>query len=207
MIATKSFSIFETKTQYNSEKKIDLKKYVALLRGINVGGHKKVPMADLKKILEKTGFHNVRTLLASGNVVFSQRDGFPESDEENNSKLLEKITSALEKKFGFSIPVLLRKFSDIERLVELNPFKDVKVTPQTRLYVTFLSEKPKKKSLTGYTSPDKSFKIISVAKDTILSVLDLTKSKTPDAMGILEKEFGKNITTRNWNTVIKISKL
>jgi uncharacterized protein (DUF1697 family) len=184
-----------------------LKKYVALLRGINVGGHKKVPMTDLKKFLEKAGFQNVRTLLASGNVVFSQRDGLPESEEENINKLLEKISTILEKKFGFSIPVLLRKFSEIEDLIKLNPFKDIKVTPQIRLYATFLPEKLKKKTSVSYTSPDKSFKIISAEKDTIFSVLDLTKSKTPEAMGILEKEFGKNITTRNWNTVVKISKL
>ena len=177
-----------------------MKKYIVLLRGINVGGHKKVPMADLKKLLEKTGFHNVNTLLASGNVVF-------ESDEENNNKLLEKITSALEKKFGFSIPVVLRGFSDIEILIILDPFKSIKVTPKTRLYATFLSEKPKKKSLTGYTSPDKSFKIISAEKDTIFSVLDAAIAKTPEVMGVLEKEYGKNITTRNWNTVVKISKL
>jgi uncharacterized protein (DUF1697 family) len=118
-------------------------KYVALLRGINVGGNKKVPMAEMKKVFEKIGLKNVKTLLASGNAVF-------ESETENTGELIAKISAALEKKFRFTIPLLLRTFSEIEKLIALDPFKGIKVTPQIRLYATFLSqrdfqsEKPKK---------------------------------------------------------------
>lgn len=174
-------------------------KYVALLRGINVGGNNKISMAALKITLEKIGLKNTTTLLASGNVVF-------ESEIKNSGKLISKISEALEKKFHFPIPVLLRPFSEIEKLIALDPFKGIKVTPQIRLYVTFLSQKPKSTAV-SYISSDTSFRIISTTKNAVFSVLDLSKAKTPEAMGVLEKIFGKNVTTRNWNTIIKIAKL
>lgn len=173
--------------------------YVALLRGINVGGNKKVPMAELKKTLEKLGFKNVRTLLASGNAVFES--------SEKITTLSATLSPALEKKFGFSIPVILLPFSQIAEIIRLDPFKKVKITPETRLYVTFLNEKPESKLIIPYRSPDDSFEILSINDNAIFSVLSLSKTQTPEVMNILEKEFGKNITTRNWNTVVKIGKM
>ena len=77
-------------------------KYVAFLRGINVGGHHKVPMADLRKELEKLGFENVETLLNSGNIIF-------EAISNNEGNLEKKISAHLEKSFGFPIPTVIRK--------------------------------------------------------------------------------------------------
>lgn len=171
--------------------------YVALLRGINVGGNKKVQMAELEKTLENLGLKNVRTLLASGNVIF-------EAKLEKTAEFLKNLSTALEKKFKFSIPLILIPFSEIENIIKLEPFRKIKLTPDTRLYVTFLTEKSKSKLPLPHYSPDNSFQILSSNSIAIFSVLDLSKTKTPDVMNILEKEFGKNITTRNWNTVMKI---
>jgi uncharacterized protein (DUF1697 family) len=89
--------------------------------------------------------------------------------------------------------------------VKGSPFEDVTVTSQTRLYVTFLSEKPASNLEIPYESPEKDFRILSVSDSEVCSVLTLTPNRgTTKAMDILEKEFGKNITTRNWNTVQKI---
>ncbi len=177
-----------------------MQKYVAFLRGINVGGNKKVPMAELKKILEKIGLKNVKTLLASGNVVF-------EADSNKIDELQTSISSAIEKAFKFRVPVLLRSFSELQRLVALDPFKKITVTPQTRLYVTFLTEKVKDKTSSNFFPPNNSFTILSKTKSEVFSVLDLSITGTPEAMGALEKEFGKEVTTRNWNTILKIAKL
>ena len=87
-------------------------KLVAFLRGINVSGHKKVPMQELKKLLEKNKYQNVATLLASGNVLFS-------SSKKNPQKDLEKL---LEQHFGFTVPVIITTQTDIAQLVEKNPF-------------------------------------------------------------------------------------
>jgi|SRR5579884_2536688 len=151
-------------------------KYLALLRGINVGGNTKVEMAKLKECFEKLGFTEVKTLLNSGNVVF-------ESPE--NSLLKEKIEKQLEQTFGFYILVLIRTAEEIKKLIAKDPFKEVKITPDIRLYVTFLPE----------------------GGELTTAITVSPQKTTTDLMTRLDKKYGKTITTRNWNTVIKIAKL
>jgi uncharacterized protein (DUF1697 family) len=96
---------------------------------------------------------------------------------------------------------------EIQELADSNPFKKITVTPQMRLYVTFLSEKPKSSLKIPYESPEKDFKIVRVSNNEVCSVLTLSPNTgTVDAMSVLEKEFGRKVTTRNWNTVIKLLK-
>jgi uncharacterized protein (DUF1697 family) len=169
--------------------------HVALLRGINVGGNKKVPMADLKKAFEKAGFTNVRTILNTGNVVF-----------DSKQKSVDTPVSALLKQaFSFNIPLIVLPYKAIEDLIAADPFKGVKSTKNTRLYITFSPGKPAGKLSLPYKAADGSFEILKVKDRAICSVLDLSKAGTLDLMGFLEKEYGKEITTRNWNTVMKIT--
>ncbi|MEP7103402.1 MAG: DUF1697 domain-containing protein [Candidatus Dojkabacteria bacterium] len=173
--------------------------YIALLRGINVGGHT-IRMRDLIAAFKAQGFINVNTILASGNVVFDNVT----MDEEDIANSIER---KLLKQFGFNVPVLLRTQKDIQRLINSDPFKDIKVINETRLYVSFLSDKPKSNLSIPYESPEKDFKIIRVTSTEVCSVLTLSPERgTTDAMKILEKEYGKKITTRNWNTVLKLVK-
>lgn len=175
-------------------------KYVAFLRGINVGG-KMVKMEALRKAIEELGYEHVKTLLNSGNVVF-------EAEEKNEKKLQQVIEEKLEKVFGFHIDVLLRTQKNIQALVSADPFKGIAVTPQTRLYVTFLSEKSVHALKIPYESPEKDFRILRVTDTEVVSVLTLSEKRgTTDVMKIPEKEFGKLITTRNWNTVKKIAEV
>ena len=171
-------------------------KYVAFLRGINVGGHHKVPMADLRAELKKINLKNVITLLNSGNVLF-------ESDEKN---LENKISEHLEKTFGFQIPIIIRKSEIILGMLNDNPFKDIKITKDIRLYVSFSQKEVSTELVLPWKSADESYKIIEKTDKTIFSVLDLSISKTPKAMEALEKYYGKGITTRNWNTIKRIGK-
>ena len=172
-------------------------RYVALLRGINVGGHHKVPMATLKDAFEAMGFKSVKTFLNSGNVVF-------ETDKVCDKGIEVEIATELAAVFGFPIPVLVRKSGAIQKIIEMDPFGEVQVQKDIRLYVTFLKEGPQEKFSLPWTSPDGSFKILEAAEGMICSVLDVSLSKTPDAMKILEKAYGRNITTRNWNTILKL---
>lgn len=170
-------------------------KHIALLRGINVGGHHKVPMAELRKAMEHLGFSKVVTLLNTGNIIF-------EAQETTN--LETKIETHLQNIFGFPIPVMLKDFEEISAMAQSNPFKTVEVTETIRLYVSFLKNEPKNQLTLPYLSKDESFQIIEVRGKTIFSVLDLSKGKTVKGMDDLEKNFGKEITTRNWNTIIKL---
>lgn len=174
-------------------------KYIAFLRGINVGGHHKVPMADLKNEMKKLGFENIVTLLNSGNIIFEAISNDIEALENTISKHLEKA-------FGFPIPTILRTSEVIFGLIHSNPFKYIVLTKEIRLYVSFLRNASKTDLELPWTSSDKSFQILSESNKTILSVLDLSINNTPKSMQALENSFGKDITTRNWNTIKRIHK-
>lgn len=174
-------------------------RYAAFLRGINVGGNTMIKMSELKKTFESLGAADVKTLLNSGNVIFSY-------EQIENSMLEQKIEEALSKTFGFSISVMVRTSAEITSLIRANPFKHVTVTPQIRLLVTFAGELPKSTIKLPYKSPEKDFCILCIIGHDICSVIDSSSTKgTPDAMKLLEREFGKKITTRTWNTVQKIA--
>ncbi|WP_025667481.1 DUF1697 domain-containing protein [Aquimarina megaterium] len=176
-----------------------MNRYVAFLRGINVSGHHKVPMADLRKEMEKLNFEKVITILNSGNIIFdSARD---------DVKSLEKIVSDhFEKTFGFPIPTIIRKSETIYHLLDKDPFKDILLTKDIRLYVSFLQEDVKTDLQLPWVNDNNAFKIIGKIDKTIISVLDLSITKTPKGMEALERYFGKQITTRNWNTIKRIEK-
>ena len=170
---------------------------VALLRGINVGGNSTVKMDELKKMFEDLGFTNVKTFLNSGNVIF---ESLPESLET----LIHKIEDRLKQKFGFEIKVLLRTGEEIQTLIKREPFKNIQVTPDTRLNVTFLPEG----SDASFRGSDSNFQIVSAIDREICWLVTLVPGfGTPQVMSILEKQFGKQITTRTWKTVLKIGQL
>lgn len=182
-------------------KKITSKKekYVAFLRGINIGKHHKVPMAELRKEMESLGFEKVVTLLNSGNVVF-------DSVESDVEMLQKKIAEHLEKTFDFPIPTILRSAEMIKKSLSDDPFKGITLTKETRFYVSFLQTDREVDLELSWISADNSYRIIRIDDRAIWSVLDLSIAKTPKAMKILEEHFGKGITTRNWNTIKRIEK-
>lgn len=174
-------------------------KYLALLRGINVGGNKKVPMAELTNMLLDLGFWDVKTFLNSGNVLF-------ESSLGNENEIQKSISEGIEKIFGFEVKVILRDMQKIQKLMETDPFSAVPLNKDVRLYISFLAEKRISKLKLPYTSEKMDFKILQSTGMEVFSVLNLQNARSVDAMGILEKEFGKDITSRNWNTLVKIAK-
>ncbi|NDJ75452.1 MAG: DUF1697 domain-containing protein [Chloroflexi bacterium] len=176
-------------------------RYVALLRGINVGGHKKIKMAELRELFAALGFDNVKTVLASGNVAWDAEGPDP-------AALRDAIAAGIEATFGFPVSVIVLPRAQVESLVESDPFAGVPVTENTRLYVTFLPEPVATTLAIPYHSPDNAFTILRATETEVYSVLTLADNARPvDAMDILEDEYGPQITTRNWNTVLKIASL
>jgi uncharacterized protein (DUF1697 family) len=100
----------------------------------------------------------------------------------------------------------VRKVELIEEFLKEEPFKDIEVTKDIRLYISFLREDAEAAFDLPWASEDGSFRILGKKGKNILSVLDLSKSKTPKAMEVLEKSYGKGITTRNWKTILRIEK-
>ena len=171
---------------------------IAFLRGINVGGHKKVTMAALKASFEALGFTNVRTVLTSGNVIFEA----PERDPERE----ETVTRGLAKAFGFPVPVILRSIRELKAMVASDPFKAVPGGPDVRLYVTFRPKEAPSLSPARLPEPPAGARIVRVEPGEVYSVVRLSQGAgTPDLMAFLERTLGRDVTTRNWQTVIKIA--
>ena len=170
--------------------------YVAFLLGINVG-RRTVKMAQLKRVVEKSGYLDVRTVLASGNVRFEAGNATP-------AAIIKKLEPAFEKQFGFTIELIVRSVPDIEKILKSDPFKKVVVGKNTRRYVTFLAEKPQKPEKPRIVS--EHYKILKVTDGAVYSHLEISDTlKTPDIMKEMGKSCGKKITTRNWNTLQKLA--
>ncbi len=166
--------------------------WVAFLRGINVGG-RQIRMNILCHAFEEMGFTRVRTLLASGNVLF-------QAPTRSRAALQKQIEAGLETAFGITILVVLRRLAELEALAALDPFKEIRVTTSTRLYVTFLRDRWKGMPPEVPTSVD--FRILRASPAEVVTVLTLSdKGSSLDVMAALEQAYGKTVTTRNWNTV------
>jgi uncharacterized protein (DUF1697 family) len=172
-------------------------RYIAFLRGINNGGNQTVRMEVLRKTFEDLGFENVRTALASGNVLFETNT----SDEKILEHEIEKVLPGV---IGFRNIVIIRAMKDIQHLASLHPFGGFTPNPNNKFYVTFLQGTPETKLTFPVTG--KGYTMIGLFNDVVCSVVDLSSAKTPDLMRVLDKEFGKGNTTRSWNTIERILK-
>lgn len=173
--------------------------YIAFLRGINVSGHKIIKMSDLAKMFTGLKFKNVKTYIASGNVLF-------DSNEKDVSKLEAKIEKEILKTFGFDVVVFIRTIDELEKIVKLNPFAKIKIE-KPKFYVLFMKEKFTKLKL-PFVSEKYAVEVIAALDNNFFSVA------RPDIVGsggganlFIEKEHKIPATTRNWNTILKIMAL
>ncbi|HWN08694.1 MAG TPA: DUF1697 domain-containing protein [Pyrinomonadaceae bacterium] len=175
--------------------------YVALLRGINVGGNKLIKMADLREVFESSGFKSVRTYIQSGNVIFETRD----SDAD---KVVRKIEKAIYQSLGHEVTVILRTVAELKNLVEGDHFKHIESEEDVMRFVTFMSAEPLRAPRLPFVIPKENAEILVIRNRTAF----LACRRKPNGMfsfpnAFFEKEFGVSATTRNWNTVNKILEL
>lgn len=174
-----------------------MKTYVALLRGINVGGKNLLPMKDLVALLEALGAQGVRTYIQSGNAVFRHRDP--------STKLVKRVRAAIHKSHGFDPHVLLTDLSSLERAAAANPFPEGESDPKS-LHLFFLSGKPKKPNMDALEelrAPRERFHLGALA--FYLHAPDgIARSKLAARA---EKALGVPVTARNWRTVGKVIEL
>jgi uncharacterized protein (DUF1697 family) len=183
----------------NSRQEKDQITYAAFLRGINVGGNTLVKMGDLQKVFESLGLLNVRTVLASGNVIF-------EAPEEHTAIISRNIMLNLRETFGRDVLVIVRSMGDLQELEARQPFKHADVAPGARSFVTFISDSAKSRNIPSPSMRD-GFQILSVSDGIVCSVLDEQPGVgAVHLMSAIEKEFGRDVTTRTWNTILRIIK-
>ncbi|MFD1773934.1 DUF1697 domain-containing protein [Paenibacillus rhizophilus] len=173
-------------------------KYIALIRGINVGGNKIVKMQDLKTMLQSLGFQNVKTYIQSGNVVF---DG----GETGEEALKESIEKGIRDTFGFDASVIIRTAEELEAAIANNPFELAEPEEFKRLYVSFLAGELTDEAMERLRPyEDGEDKLRVIGKE--MYILYCTKvSDSPLFKVPLEKIMGVSATSRNWNTVNKLA--
>ena len=173
-------------------------RYVALLRGI-APMNPNMRNDKLRGVFESLGFENVKTVISSGNVIF-------DSPSRSVKKLEESIETALPEQLGFTSTTILRSQGQLQKLVDEDPFKGMEHSQTSSLNVTFLKKKKQSSIKFPYQVNDRDYTLLGMYGGAICSVIDLTSAKTPDLMAWLEKQFGKEITTRTWKTVERILK-
>ncbi len=175
-------------------------KYVALLRGINVGGNNKVPMASLRECLEKLGLDNVTTYIQSGNVLF-------ESSEKDETKLTRDIEHAIETHFGFPVVVALFSQSEFEYIAEHTP-KDWLQNPEHKYNYLFLKRpwnEAEVMQAIGPLGPD--LESAEPGRGVIYQSMSIKFFGRTTGGKIAGKPVYKLMTIRNHNTVTKLLEL
>ncbi len=173
-------------------------KYISVLRGINVGGKRKILMADLKELYSELGFTNCISYIQSGNVIFDYSDS-------RNSELAILIQNAITVKYGFEVPVIVRKQNEWEQSVQTNPYTDTH--EKESLCLTFLDATPKvelTKAINELNFEPDRFQIID--KDVFIYCPG-PYHKTKLSNQFFESKLKVKATTRNWNTVLKLLEL
>jgi uncharacterized protein (DUF1697 family) len=167
---------------------------VALLRGINVGKAKRIAMADLRELVEELGFSNVRTLLNSGNVVFTAARPSPR-------KIAAAIEAAIEKRCGFSSKVVVVEAGVLDEIVAKNPLRKVATEPSRHLVAfSASSEWASVKPLLAATWTPERLAIVGNAAYLWCEKGILASKLAPAFM----RAAGDEATTRNWATVLKL---
>jgi uncharacterized protein (DUF1697 family) len=173
--------------------------YVAFLRAINVGGHAVVKMTALRDAFTAAGCKEVRTLIASGNVLFEAPAG-------GIAALERRIRAELGKLFDTPPGLFIRTVRDVARLVEANPFRRYAAKPRLALYVAFLSRRPRQVPRLPLRSVPEMLDVISVMDREAFIVSGRKKNGLYGFPNLfIEKQLDVTATCRNWKTVVKIA--
>lgn len=174
-----------------------MNKKIAILRGINVGGNRKILMADLKSVCAQLGWINVQSYIQSGNLIFES--------EQKNSELETSLQAAILEHFGHDVPVIVRTHQELQQSIQNNPF----LTDQadiSQLLLTFLKEHPDKDLIDSLQNPSDTDQYKLQGKDIFLFCTGkYHTSKLTNQF--FEKKLKVVATTRNWKTVMKLIEL
>lgn len=169
--------------------------YIALLRGINVSGQKKIKMADLKVHLENLNFENVRTYIQSGNVIF-------ESTKTDATDLAIKIKVEILKQYGFDVPTLVLTSKYLKNILNKNPLGKDKNTDQ--IYFTILADKPSTENIEKIKKENYFPDEFSILDKVVYLYLSNGYGRAKMNNNFFENKLKVQATTRNWKTLNKI---
>jgi uncharacterized protein (DUF1697 family) len=173
-------------------------RYISILRGINVGGKRKILMADLKNLYQELGFCNITSYIQSGNIIF---DTSKETDRKN---IAENIKVAIFEQYGFDVPVIIRTVDELQESIAINPFTQNQDFDIERLCLTFLQDIPSTQKISSLpVFPDSPDKYEIINNDVFIWFAG--KSHTSKLTNnLFEKYLATPASTRNWKTVQKL---
>ena len=167
-----------------------MKTYIVLLRGINVSGKNKLPMAELRDLLKELGFQNVKTYIQSGNIILTS--------EESKTTICKKIKKGIADKFGYDVPVIAKTVLEWKKAFTNYPFPTD--NPKIVAFV-FLDGKTSETKIEAKGVNDDEYKIDD---DLVYIYCPSTFAKTKLSNNLFERKLKVTATTRNYNTTIKL---
>ncbi|MEO9512530.1 MAG: DUF1697 domain-containing protein [Flavobacteriaceae bacterium] len=172
-----------------------MKTYIALLRGINVSGQKKIKMVDLKKTLENKGLKNVKTYIQSGNISFRYA-------ESNPNLLQDKVQDAILEDFGFDVPTLIVEGDALEKILKANPFKSE--VEEYSLYFVLLKEKPDQILVDEFNALDFVHEDFHITNTCVYLCCKNGYGNAKLNNNLVERKLKVQATTRNLKTMKKL---
>jgi uncharacterized protein (DUF1697 family) len=174
-----------------------MSRWIALLRGINVGGHNKIPMAELRDVCSDMSWQDVATYIQSGNILFSANGSM--------ANLEKALTEAIASHFGHRIHVIVRPAAAWPLYIRINPFPEASESEPNRVMLA-LSKRPLPpdvaENLNQYTA---SGELIAQRTDSLWIHYASGSAKSRVTPALLDRLAGSPVTTRNWRTVLKIN--
>lgn len=170
--------------------------YLALLRGINLGGKNKIPMKDLAQTFVRVGCGDVRTYIQSGNVVFT-------ADSDAAEAIPAGVTAAIAERFGYQVPVLLRSTDQLREAVRNNPFV-ASGAPEGALHVMFLAGPPEPHRVDTLDRDRSQPDEFAVRGQEVYLWLPNGVAHSRLTNGYFDSKLATTSTSRNWRTVLKL---
>ncbi len=174
-----------------------MKTYIALLRGINVSGQKKIPMAELRELLSNSGLENVQTYIQSGNVIFQS--------SEKDKKTLETIVhKAIKLHFGFDVPVLVLTPQELNQIFDDSPFPQ---SEKEKSYFMFLYEKPDETLVSEVSQLNYPNEEFIITDNSVYFYCATGYGKAKCSNNFFERKLKVTATARNYKTMVKLLSL
>ncbi|GGH35701.1 hypothetical protein IA57_07180 [Mangrovimonas yunxiaonensis] len=171
--------------------------FIALLRGINVAGQKKVPMAALREVLTKSGLEQVRTYIQSGNVIF-------EANNKNTQQLAEDIHKSIKAYFGFEVPILIKTPTQLQQILDACPFPE---TQKQNSYFSLLYATPRQELIDEVSTIKYPNETVSITKNCIYFYCSAGYGRTKYNNNFFERKLNVTATARNYKTMVKLLSL
>lgn len=175
-----------------------MQSYIAILRGINVGGNRKLPMANLRDSVAKIGFTKVQTYIQSGNLLFT-------AEEKDSSQLERLLEKHLLETYDYEIPVIVRTTEELKKAFAENSF--ALKTPIKQLHLTFLKENPNPEQVEVLHTFAKAPEEFVISDKNLFLKCTERYSAAKLTNAFIERKLKITATTRNWKTITKLVEL